>query len=77
MSCLTSQALVEHHNGEVPETFEELEQLAGVGHKTASVVMAVAFKTPTFPVDTHIYRCTSCLVQALANTIYHLLFPSV
>lgn len=56
MPCSGLQALVEMHNGEVPETFEELERLAGVGHKTASVVMAVAFKKPTFPVDTHIYR---------------------
>lgn len=55
------QTLVERHNGQVPDTFEELEQLAGVGHKTASVVMAVAFKKPTFPVDTHIYRSAAIL----------------
>ena len=48
--------MVEKHGGEIPDTFEQLEQLAGVGHKTASVVMAVAFKKATFPVDTHIYR---------------------
>lgn len=53
---------MESHGGEVPETFEALEKLAGVGHKTASVVLAVAFKMPTFPVDTHIYRCPLSLL---------------
>jgi endonuclease-3 len=48
--------LVERHGGEVPRTFEELEALPGVGHKTASVVMAQAFGVPAFPVDTHIHR---------------------
>ena len=51
-----SQQLLENHQGEVPNTFEELEELAGVGHKTASVIMAQAFDTPAFPVDTHIHR---------------------
>ncbi len=51
-----SELLVEKHNGEVPRTFEELEKLPGVGHKTASVVMIHAFKIPAFPVDTHIHR---------------------
>jgi endonuclease III len=51
-----SQLLVERHGGEVPRTFEELEALPGVGHKTASVVMAQAFGVPAFPVDTHIHR---------------------
>ena len=51
-----SQQLLDNHQGEVPSTFEELEELAGVGHKTASVLMAQAFKTPAFPVDTHIHR---------------------
>jgi endonuclease-3 len=51
-----SEMLVEHHNGIVPQTFEELEELPGVGHKTASVVMIHAFKIPAFPVDTHIHR---------------------
>lgn len=51
-----SQILVEKYGGEVPRTFEELEALPGVGHKTASVVMSHAFKTPAFPVDTHIHR---------------------
>ena len=51
-----SAMLVERYNGEVPRTFEELESLPGVGHKTASVVMIHAFKIPAFPVDTHIHR---------------------
>ncbi len=51
-----SRLLVERHAGEVPRTFEELEELPGVGHKTASVVMAQAFGVPAFPVDTHIHR---------------------
>lgn len=51
-----SQLLVEHHDGEVPASFEDLEALPGVGHKTASVVMAQAFGVPAFPVDTHIHR---------------------
>ena len=51
-----SEQLLENHNGKVPNTFEELEELAGVGHKTASVIMAQAFNTPAFPVDTHIHR---------------------
>jgi len=48
--------LVNEHAGEVPASFEELEALPGVGHKTASVVMAQAFGVPAFPVDTHIHR---------------------
>ncbi|MBE2273560.1 MAG: endonuclease III [Flavobacteriales bacterium] len=51
-----SEILVEKHNGIVPQTFEELEELPGVGHKTASVVMSQAFGFPAFPVDTHIHR---------------------
>lgn len=51
-----SQILVEKYNGEVPSTFEQLEELPGVGHKTASVVMSQAFGVPAFPVDTHIHR---------------------
>jgi endonuclease III len=51
-----SQMLIEKYNGEVPEDFEKLEELPGVGHKTASVVMAQAFGVPAFPVDTHIHR---------------------
>ncbi len=51
-----SRILVEKHGGQVPRTFEELEALPGVGHKTASVVMVQAFGVPAFPVDTHIHR---------------------
>lgn len=51
-----SEILMEKHAGEVPEGFEELEALPGVGHKTASVVMSQAFGHPSFPVDTHIHR---------------------
>ena len=47
---------MEKHGGKVPGTFEELEALPGVGHKTASVVMSQAFGVPAFPVDTHIHR---------------------
>lgn len=52
-----SRDLVGRHGGEVPPDLDALERLAGVGHKTASVVMAQAFGVPTFPVDTHIHRC--------------------
>ena len=51
-----SKILVEKFNGKVPNTFEELESLPGVGHKTASVVMSQIFNIPSFPVDTHIHR---------------------
>jgi endonuclease III len=51
-----SELLIEKHNAEVPQSFAELEALPGVGHKTASVVMAQAFGVPAFPVDTHIHR---------------------
>ena len=51
-----SKELVEKFGGKVPRTFEELESLPGVGHKTASVVMSHIFKIPAFPVDTHIHR---------------------
>ena len=51
-----SVQLIEFHGGKVPSTFEELESLAGVGHKTASVIMSQAFGHPAFPVDTHIHR---------------------
>lgn len=51
-----SEIIVNQHNGEVPQSFEELEALPGVGHKTASVVMSQAFGYPAFPVDTHIHR---------------------
>ena len=51
-----SKTLVEKYKGKVPRTYEELEQLPGVGHKTASVVMSQGFGFPAFPVDTHIHR---------------------
>lgn len=51
-----SNILVNEHNGVVPDNFVDLEKLPGVGHKTASVVMAQAFGVPAFPVDTHIHR---------------------
>ena len=53
---LMAEQLVERHGSEVPQNFEDLENLAGVGHKTASVVMSQAFGIPAFPVDTHIHR---------------------
>ncbi len=51
-----SKILVKKHNGKVPESFEDLESLPGVGHKTASVVMSQGFGHPAFPVDTHVHR---------------------
>ena len=51
-----SEILIEEHKGQVPQSFDALEALPGVGHKTASVVMAQAFGVPAFPVDTHIHR---------------------
>ncbi|MDG2147337.1 MAG: endonuclease III [Flavobacteriaceae bacterium] len=51
-----SHIIINSHNGKVPKTFEELEALPSVGHKTASVVMSQAFGIPAFPVDTHIHR---------------------
>ena len=52
----TCKQLLEKHDGVIPDNFEDLEELAGVGHKTASVIMAQAFNVPAFPVDTHIHR---------------------
>lgn len=51
-----SELLLERHQGNIPNTFEELEALPGVGHKTAGVVLAQAFDIPAFPIDTHIHR---------------------
>jgi len=51
-----SHILIEKHNGEVPKTYEDLEELPAVGHKTAAVVLSQAFGIPAFPVDTHIHR---------------------
>ena len=53
---LLSKLIIEEFNGQVPNSFEELESLPGVGHKTASVVMSQVFNVPSFPVDTHIHR---------------------
>ena len=53
---LMSKQILKKHNGKVPKTFEELEKLPGVGHKTASVVMSQGFGYPAFAVDTHIHR---------------------
>jgi len=53
---LLSKQLIKKHDGKVPSNFEDLEELPGVGHKTASVVMSQGFKYPAFPVDTHIHR---------------------
>ncbi|MDA9663032.1 endonuclease III [bacterium] len=53
---LMSKQIIQKHNGKVPKTFEELEKLPGVGHKTASVVMSQGFGYPAFAVDTHIHR---------------------
>ena len=53
---LMSKQLIENHNGRVPKTFEELEKLPGVGHKTAGVVISQGFGQAAFPVDTHIHR---------------------
>ncbi|MEM8666072.1 MAG: endonuclease III [Planctomycetota bacterium] len=55
LASLSAQ-IIDHHDGQVPASFEALEALPGVGHKTASVVMAQAFGVPAFPVDTHIHR---------------------
>ena len=58
-----SEILIDKYEGKVPQSFELLEQLPSVGHKTASVVMAQAFGIPAFPVDTHIHRLMySCLL---------------
>lgn len=64
-----SRTLLEKHNGRVPSTFEELEALPGVGHKTASVVMNQAFGHPAFPVDTHIFRLARRWGLSKGNTV--------
>ena len=51
-----SKIIIDNYNGKVPKSFEELEKLPGVGHKTASVVMSQGFGQPAFPIDTHIHR---------------------
>jgi endonuclease-3 len=64
-----SRDLLAHHGGQVPHTFEALENLPGVGHKTASVVMAQAFHKPAFPVDTHIHRCAKRWFLSRGTTV--------
>lgn len=63
-----SRALVEQHDGEVPSQREQLEALAGVGRKTASVVMSVAFEQPAIAVDTHVFRVSHRLGLTLGKT---------
>jgi endonuclease-3 len=64
-----SRILVEQHGGEVPSDMAALEELPGVGHKTASVVMAQAFHEPAFPVDTHIHRLAGRWQLSRARTV--------
>lgn len=64
-----ARTLVAKHGGEVPADFEALEELAGVGHKTASVVMVQAFGVPAFPVDTHIHRLAGRWQLSRARTV--------
>ena len=64
-----SRVLVDDYGGRVPESFEELESLRGVGHKTASVVMVQAFGQPAFPVDTHIHRLAGRWGLSRANNV--------
>jgi len=66
-----SRLLVERHGGRVPDTFEELEALPGVGHKTASVVLAQAFGKPAFPVDTHIHRLAARWGLSAGRSVVH------
>ncbi|MBD9096648.1 MAG: endonuclease III, partial [Haemophilus parainfluenzae] len=64
----TCRNLVEKHNGEVPESREALEALAGVGRKTANVVVSVLFGTPAIAVDTHVFRVANRLKLGIAKT---------
>lgn len=64
-----SKILIEKHKSQVPNTFKDLENLPGVGHKTASVVMAQGFQIPAFPVDTHIHRCAKRWGLSLAKNV--------
>ncbi len=64
-----SRALVEKHGGQVPRTLEELTALAGVGRKTASVVLSVAFDIPAMPVDTHVFRVSRRIGLASGDTV--------
>ena len=64
-----SKLIIEKYNNKVPNTFEDLESLPGVGHKTASVVMSQVFNIPSFPVDTHIYRLSQRWGLTKANNV--------
>jgi endonuclease-3 len=64
-----AKRIVTEHGGRVPESFEALEELPGVGHKTASVVMSQAFGHPAFPVDTHIHRLAARWGLSNGNTV--------
>ena len=66
-----SRILVEQHGGRVPRTFQELEALPGVGHKTASVVLSQAFGLPAFPVDTHIHRLAARWGLSTGRSVVH------
>jgi len=66
-----SKILVEQHGGQVPADFDALEALPGVGHKTASVVMAQAFGVPAFPVDTHIHRLATRWKLSSGKNVEH------
>lgn len=66
-----SKIIVEEHGGQVPRTFSALEALPGVGHKTASVVMAQAFGVPAFPVDTHIHRLAWRWTLSTGKSVEH------
>lgn len=66
-----SKKLVEEHDGQVPRTFEELETLPGVGHKTAGVVRIQAFGLPAFPVDTHIHRLAARWGLSSGKNVQH------
>ncbi len=66
-----SEILVENYGGAVPESFDQLEHLPGVGHKTASVVMSQAFGHPAFPVDTHIHRLAARWGLSNGRSVVH------
>ncbi len=66
-----SKIIVEEHGGKVPQTFEALEALPAVGHKTASVVMSQAFGFPAFPVDTHIHRLAYRWTLSTGKSVEH------
>lgn len=64
-----SKILIDKHQSQVPNNFKDLENLPGVGHKTASVVMAQGFQIPAFPIDTHIHRCAKRWGLSLAKNV--------